>query len=685
MNITILSLISSASYSLAPFFVGNKLSLINAHFSKHITSLLYNQESLLLRGSYFDQMYGNVLLNEEEEKHQLFKGITFNDKFDIGQIKSPKSVTIMNCFFTNINALSGNPLKIDSDRVSLYITDTLFDNCKSENGVIYLSRTRCATITHICSRQSLCSHNNNFLFYSCNRDDFSIFLYNSIYESTMGNYENSMNTFSVRCLDGDQYFKCNNLTKLDFNGFQFDNVQCLLFSMSTINACAVSCFSLSGNKKDREIDRINFYSSSHDEAPILRFSSEIEYTFTASNCVLLTLNKTVGQDQSEKTVRVILNDCVLNQVINDDKMVTLNNPTYVNEFHSKFLVRYPHFTYKDICAGQTYEEKNEAQNCNVGDCIPNDCERTIGFPENVVPYTTIVHGDLQSFTFSPSFKFSSSNKFSQSADFSQSENFQQTSEFSQSENFQQTSEFSQSEDFRQTSEFSQSEDFRQTSEFSQSEDFQQTSEFSQSEDFQQTSEFSQSEDFQQSSEFSQSVDFSLSNKFSNSLDFSFSTAFTKSKDFSETNDFSGSKIFTESCYFSFSEMFSNSADLFNSKKISQTFFFSQSFVFSQSDYLHNSFMESSEGQVIDKDANVGGNNKNNNEGKLIGIIVAVVAAVAIIAAVITIVAIKKRKIIDSLSEGEVITHETAAITVDNVLQSEMNVDDPFAVDFQNEL
>ncbi|KAK8896074.1 hypothetical protein M9Y10_013964 [Tritrichomonas musculus] len=625
MNITILSLISSASYSLAPFFVGNKLSLINVHFSKHITSLLYNQESLLLRGSYFEQIYGNVLLNEEEEKHQLFKGITFNDKFDIGQINSPKSVTIMNCFFTNINALSGNPLKIDSDRVSLYITDTLFDNCKSENGVIYLSRTRCATITHICSRQSLCSHDNNFLFYSCNRDDFSIFLYNSIYESTMGNYENSMNTFSVRCLDGDQYFKCNNLTKLDFNGFQFDNVQCLLFSMSTINACAVSCFSLSGNKKDREIDRINFYSSSHDEAPILRFSSEIEYTFTASNCVLLTLNKTVGQDQSEKTVRVILNDCVLNQVINDDKMVTLNNPTYVNEFHSKFLVRYPHFTYKDICAGQTYEEKNEAHNCNVGDCIPNDCERTIGFPENVVPYTTIVHGDLQSFTFSPSFKFSSSNKFSQSADFSQSEKFQQTSEFSQSE------------------------------------------------------------DFQQSSEFSQSEDFSLSNKFSNSLNFSLSTAFTKSKDFSETNDFSGSKIFTNSCYFSFSEMFSNSADLFNSKKISQTFFFLQSFVFSQSDYLPNSFMESSEGQVIDKDANVGGNNKNNNKGKLIGIIVAVVAAAAIIAAVITIVAIKKRKIIDSLSEGEVITHETAAITVDNVLQSEMNVDDPFAVDFQNEL
>lgn len=615
MNITILSLISSASYSPAPFFVGNKLSLINGHFSKHITSLLYNQESLLLRGSYFDQIYGNVLLNEEDEKHQLFEDISFNadNKFDIGQINNPKSVTIMNCFFTNINDLSGNPLKIDSDRVSLYITDTLFDNCKSENGVIYLSRTRCATITHICSRQSLCVHDNNFLFYSCNRDDFSIFLYNSIYDPTMESYEHNMNTYSVKCLDGDQYFKCNNLTKLDFNGFQFDNVQCLLFSMSTINACAVSCLCLSSNKKDREIDRINFYSDSHDEAPILRFSSEIAYTFTASNCVLLTLKKTVGQDQSEKTVRVILNDCVLNQVINDDEMVTVNNPTYVTEFHSKFLVRYPHFTYKDICAGQTYEEKNEAHNCNVGDCIPNDCERTIGFPENVVPYTTIVHGDLQSFTFSPSIKFSSSNKFSQSAD------------------------------------------------------------------------FSQSDDFQQSSEFSNSLDFSLSNKFSNSLDFSLSTAFTISKDFSETNDFSDSKIFTNSCFFSFSEMFSNSADLFNSKKISQTFFFSQSFVFSQSDYLPNSFMESSEDQVIDKDANVGGNNKNNSKGKLIGIIVGVVAAVAIIAAVISIVVIKKRKIIDSLSEGEVITHETAAITVDNVLQSEMNVDDPFAVDFQNEL
>lgn len=75
MNITILSLISSASYSLAPFFVGNKLSLINGHFSKHITPLLYNQESLLLRGSYFEQIYGNVLLNEEEEKHQLFKAL----------------------------------------------------------------------------------------------------------------------------------------------------------------------------------------------------------------------------------------------------------------------------------------------------------------------------------------------------------------------------------------------------------------------------------------------------------------------------------------------------------------------------------------------------------------------------------------------------------------------------------
>lgn len=88
--------------------------------------------------------------------------------------------------------------------------------------------------------------------------------------------------------------------------------------------------------------------------------------------------------------------------------------------------------------------------------------------------------------------------------------------------------------------------------------------------------------------------------------------------------------------------------------------------------------------IIDIDPNLGNAGGKNNKGKMIGIIVGVVvAAVAVVAIITTVVLIRKRKSMDFISEGNVITQETAAITVDNALNGEMDKDDTFAADFQD--
>lgn len=58
-----------------------------------------------------------------------------------------------------------NPLKITNDKLSVYITNTLFNQCKSLNGVIFLESCHCLTMTHTCSFKSHCKSNRCFLFY----------------------------------------------------------------------------------------------------------------------------------------------------------------------------------------------------------------------------------------------------------------------------------------------------------------------------------------------------------------------------------------------------------------------------------------------------------------------------------------------------------------------------------------
>lgn len=41
-----------------------------------------------------------------------------------------------------------------------------------------------------------------------------------------------------------------------------------------------------------------------------------------------------------------------------------------------------------------------ARSCNAGNCIDEACGKSIGFPDDVVPYTTLVHEDLQSYNSS---------------------------------------------------------------------------------------------------------------------------------------------------------------------------------------------------------------------------------------------------------------------------------------------
>ena len=105
---------------------------------------------------------------------------------------------------------------------------------------------------------------------------------------------------------------------------------------------------------------------------------------------------------------------------------------------------------------------------------------------------------------------------------------------------------------------------------------------------------------------------------------------------------------------------------------------------SSSEIDFNFISSETETDFIPPNGDLGNGNNKNNKGKMIGIIVGVVAAVAVIAAIITtVIVIKKRNSLESMSEGNVVTQEETVITVDNALQNEMDKDDPFAADFND--
>lgn len=182
MNITFLSLISTSTFSNSPLFVGNQVTFINVIFQKTSSTIFFNQHRLFLKNSIFKRVYGHILYNTNENNRQtITNDFSETNKFNITELLESRSITIYNCKFDQIT--DDNPMLIKNKDISLYITDSLFNQCKSTNGVIFLENCRCLTMTHTCSFHSSCSYGACFLNSRCLENDFSIILYNSIYES----------------------------------------------------------------------------------------------------------------------------------------------------------------------------------------------------------------------------------------------------------------------------------------------------------------------------------------------------------------------------------------------------------------------------------------------------------------------------------------------------------------------
>ena len=210
MNISVLSLVASSLFAHSPLFAGNQLTFENGHFGKVSSTIFYNQKNLFLKDSTFTQIFGTIIHNSNENDHQTIEGEEYAgiNPINIDGNSAPQSITIKQCTFNAIkNDNNDNPFTIINKKISLYITDSLFNNCESNNGIIYLE-CRCLTMTHTCSFGSQCNYRHCFLYYLCKQDDFSIILYNSICESKIQTNDKSV-TVNIYFSYGDQYLKCN--------------------------------------------------------------------------------------------------------------------------------------------------------------------------------------------------------------------------------------------------------------------------------------------------------------------------------------------------------------------------------------------------------------------------------------------------------------------------------------------
>ena len=69
----------------------------------------------------------------------------------------------------------------------------------------------------------------------------------------------------------------------------------------------------------------------------------------------------------------------------------------------------PHYTYGNYCINWNIDSNKNAYGCNIVKCFEDDeCNQTFAFPESVIQYTTIVHLDIQTLTFTTSIAFSNS-------------------------------------------------------------------------------------------------------------------------------------------------------------------------------------------------------------------------------------------------------------------------------------
>lgn len=429
MNLTILSFVHSQFICNSPAFVNNHLSIIHSHINQFTGTLFYNQQSLFINSVKFSNGLGSIIFNEyNSEEHQEIRDQIYDENNLLTLNKDPKrSITILNCQFLRIT--SANTIIVDTEQISLYLTNSIFISCQSQGSAnILLQRARCLTMTHVCSSECGSNTDSGFLNYDCRDIDFSYCLYNTFVDSKT---ENSPNSFIIFIRSGSQFYRCNNMTKTTSGGFHFSSPECFSFAMTTVMNCGGGCFQISGysadsKPRDKLIEMVNFFST-HEY--LIMLSGECKFRLTFENSVLLNKAENpqfILKGNSYNIIVDVRNCIILNDYNNEEGAITFSDCTRV-DYDILYLTLYPHFTYDTICAGPIDAKVLPAQACNGGNCVDEQCDQTIGFPDDVIPYTTIELADLRTPTFTPSSKFSQSSKFSESLKFTESHSFSASS------------------------------------------------------------------------------------------------------------------------------------------------------------------------------------------------------------------------------------------------------------------
>ena len=263
------------------------------------------------------------------------------------------------------------------------------------------------------------------------------------------------------------------MTSIECCAYQFDSPYCFSFSMNSVVDCMSICFSLSGYNSyhcdemaiDKRISHVNFFIN--DVYPIIYCESGCSFSFIIEERVLLSKSPDTAYVEAGlgSIINFIFKNCILNNNFVNKATAEYMDNKFV-EFDAKYIIVFPHYT-NEYCDGPDHVSNNESlHGCDVGNCIDNYCNKTIGFPEDVIPYTTIYHLLTPYFTkssyFSKSSEYSKSSAFSYSLEFSKSEMFSESLKFTYSNIFTFSIGFSKSIEFVNSDVFSLSSFFSNT-------------------------------------------------------------------------------------------------------------------------------------------------------------------------------------------------------------------------------
>ena len=265
-NISILSFYSSSLFLInSPIFIDNHFSIINSNFHKYSATLFYNQKFLEVEKTRFDRCLGGIIINEEEPYiHQTIQNEQFSTTLPI-DLNQKRSISIINCQFSNIEGKDA--IRIQNSQISLYITSTTFISCTAADCVIFLQNTRCFTMTHVCTYQSGSKNQAGILRYDIYGNDFLLCLYNTFVNSLVGQ---DGGRSIIHATNGNQYYRCNNLTGSEYRGYHFNLPNCFSFGLSTTMKCNGECFQFSMNNQnegivltDKKVEMSNFFNNAN--------------------------------------------------------------------------------------------------------------------------------------------------------------------------------------------------------------------------------------------------------------------------------------------------------------------------------------------------------------------------------------------------------------------------------------